>query len=131
MRRTAQPSTTEKKIETKADLTISSGLGLILLHSQSNSNKDPRTMEVQGQGMRLLDDEEPEETWQIVYMSVVLFLMFAALLSDRLGPDSVMMTALTFCMAAGIVTVKEGMEGFSNEGVLTVMVSNADGVIFS
>jgi hypothetical protein len=89
-------------------------------------------MEVQGQGMRLLDEEEPKgETWQIVYMSVVLFFMFAALLSDRLGPDSVMMAALAFCMAAGIVTVKEGLEGFSNEGVLTVMVSNAHGVIFS
>jgi hypothetical protein len=58
-------------------------------------------------------------------MSVVLFFMFAFLVTDRLGPDSVMMTALAFCMAAGIVTIKEGLQGFSNEGVLTVMVSDA------
>lgn len=83
-------------------------------------------MEVQGQGMRLLVDKEPQgETWQIVYMSVVLFFMFAFLLTDRLGPDSVMMAALAFCLAAQIVTIKEGLAGFSNEGVLTVMVSNA------
>ena len=81
-------------------------------------------MEVQGQDMRLL--HEPKgETWQIVYMSVVLFFMFAFLITDRLAPDSVMMTALAFCMAAEIVTIKEGLQGFSNEGVLTVMVSDA------
>lgn len=89
-------------------------------------------MELQGKGMRLLDEDKdpPVETWKTVYMSIVLFFMFAFLITDRLGPDTVMMTALTFSMAAGIVTVKEGLQGFSNEGVLTVMVSNAQGVIF-
>jgi hypothetical protein len=83
-------------------------------------------METQGQDVRRLDDEEPTgETWEVVYMSVVLFVMFAFLIADRLGPDTVMMTALAFCMAAEIVTVKEGLQGFSNEGVLTVMVSDA------
>ena len=33
-----------------------------------------------------------------------------------------MLAALTACMAANIVTVAEGISGFSNEGVLTVVV---------
>jgi hypothetical protein len=63
-------------------------------------------------------------------MSIILFFMFAALLSDHLGPDSAMMMALAFYMAAKIVTIKEGLAGFANEGVFTVMVSNAQDVIF-
>lgn len=35
-----------------------------------------------------------------------------------------MLAALTACMAANIITVSEGLTGFSNEGVLTVVVSN-------
>ena len=34
-----------------------------------------------------------------------------------------MLAALTACMAAEIITVDEGVSGFSNEGVLTVVVS--------
>ena len=33
-----------------------------------------------------------------------------------------MLSALTLCMAANIVTIAEGVSGFSNEGVLTVLV---------
>jgi di/tricarboxylate transporter len=62
------------------------------------------------------------ETWQIVYMCIVLLYMFVALLSDRVGADAVMITALTLCMAAEIVTIDEGLAGFANEGLLTVMV---------
>ncbi|KAL7547487.1 hypothetical protein ACHAWF_010781 [Thalassiosira exigua] len=62
------------------------------------------------------------ETWEMVYVGVVLLLMFAALLSDRIGADLVMLAALTMCMAANIITVSEGLSGFSNEGVLTVLV---------
>ena len=32
-----------------------------------------------------------------------------------------MLVSLTLCMAAGIITVDEGLEGFSNEGLLSVM----------
>ena len=62
------------------------------------------------------------ETWEIVYTCVVLVAMFATLLSDRLGADSVMLTALTFFLAAKVITIKEGLVGFANEGLLTVMV---------
>lgn len=83
-------------------------------------------MQVQEQRMRVLDEEEPKgETRQIFYTSVVLFVIFAFLVTDRLGPDSVMAMALALCMVAGIIAIKERLQGFSNEGVLTVMVSDA------
>jgi hypothetical protein len=77
---------------------------------------------------RFLQSEEEEasdtggETWEVVYTSFVLVWMFIALLSDRLGADSVMLVALTAFMAAEIVTIEEGLVGFSNEGLLTVLV---------
>ena len=65
---------------------------------------------------------EPVKTWEIVYMCLVLLFMFIALISDRVGADMVMLTALTLCMAAQIVSVEEGIAGFANEGLLTVIV---------
>ncbi len=53
-----------------------------------------------------------------------MILMFAALITDRVAPDHVFVTALAFCMVTGIVDMKEGLKGFANEGVLTVMVRN-------
>lgn len=92
-------------------------------------------MELQGICMRLFaeDEDDPHgETRELVYVSLVLFfVMFATRRSDRLGPGSVMMMALTLCMAAGTFTIKGGLERFSNEGVLPVMVSNARGVALS
>jgi len=73
---------------------------------------------------RRLQEEEASsgELWQIIYMSFVLLYMLAALLSDRVGSDAVMLVALTLSMAAGIITIDEGLEGFANEGLLSVMV---------
>lgn len=73
---------------------------------------------------RRLEEEENDDgqTWEVVYVCFVLLYMFIALLSDRVGADAVMLTALTLCMAAGIISVSEGLEGFSNEGLVTVMV---------
>jgi len=76
---------------------------------------------------RRLQEEEEEtategEIWEMVYVGVVLIFMFATLLSDKVGADLVMLSALTACMAGNIVTVAEGVSGFSNEGVLTVLV---------
>jgi hypothetical protein len=61
------------------------------------------------------------ELWEILYTCGVLLFMFVALVSDRIGADSVMMIALTLFMASGIISVPEGVVGFSNEGVLSVM----------
>ena len=60
--------------------------------------------------------------WQIVYVSFVLAIMFIALISDRVGADMVMVSALTLLMASEIISIKEGLAGFANEGLLTVLV---------
>jgi hypothetical protein len=76
--------------------------------------------------MRLLlqDEEEvPPPKWQLIFMSILMVIMFAFLIADRVAPDHVFVTALAFCMGSGIVDSKEGLKGFANEGVLTVMVS--------
>lgn len=77
-------------------------------------------MDSQKEGMRLLANEP--ETWETILMSVILFFMFVGLISDRVAPDHVFMTALALCMVTGIITISQGLAGFSNEGVLTVMV---------
>jgi hypothetical protein len=65
--------------------------------------------------------EEDGALWEVLFTCAILLLSFIALITDRVGADMVMITALTLFMASGIVTIKEGLEGFSNEGVLTVM----------
>ncbi len=70
------------------------------------------------------DDEEAKkdpELWEMIFTTVVLVIMFVVLISDRVGADSVMLMALTAFMAAEIVSLEEGLEGFSNEGLLTVL----------
>ena len=75
---------------------------------------------------RLQDESSSTEvvgsTWEMIYVGFVLIAMFAALLSDKIGADMVMLAALTMCMVANIISVTEGVSGFSNEGVLTVLV---------
>ena len=78
---------------------------------------------------RLLDEDADGEIseenevflWEVIYTCVVLLWMFVALLSDRVGADSVMLVALTAFMAAQIISVEEGLAGFANEGLLTVL----------
>ena len=81
-------------------------------------------MDFLGRGMRLLADEDdpPPERWELIFMSFVMFFLFAALITDRVAPDHVFVIAVSFCMVTGIVTIEEGLQGFANEGVLTVMV---------
>jgi len=62
------------------------------------------------------------ELWEILVVSITLFFMFAVLLSDRIGADWVMIAGLTIFMACQIITISEGLSGFSNEGILTVLV---------
>jgi len=77
-----------------------------------------------GSGMRLLAEDEvaPPERWELIFMSFLMVFMFAALITDRVAPDHVFVIAVAFCMVTGIITIKEGLQGFANEGVLTVMV---------
>ena len=63
------------------------------------------------------------QLWQMIYVGVVLLVMFAALITDKIGSDMVMLAALTACMAGQIISIEEGVAGFANPAVLTVMVS--------
>ena len=69
----------------------------------------------------IAEDESLGELWEVIYMSVVLFLTFGALISDKIGADLVMISALTLCLASGIISMEERTAGFSNEGLLTVL----------
>lgn len=75
------------------------------------------TMLTEGQ-----ENESKGSLWQIIYTSFVLLIMFVALISDRVGADMVMMTALTLLLASNIISIKEALVGFANEGLLTVLV---------
>ena len=73
----------------------------------------------------LLPDEvvvrDPAPTWQVVYTVVVLVGMFTVLVTDRVATDCVMLTALTAFYIAGIIGISEALEGFSSQGLLTVL----------
>ena len=58
--------------------------------------------------------------WEGWFTVVVVVGAFVCLLWDVVQPDHVMVGALTILMAAGVVSVEEGLAGFSNEGLLTV-----------
>jgi hypothetical protein len=47
--------------------------------------------------------------------------MLLILSFDKVGPDWVMACALVIFMVTQIITVKEALEGFANEGIMTVM----------
>ena len=75
---------------------------------------------------RWLEEEQTEDDqsivlWEIIYTCFVLVGMFVALISDRFGADSVLLTALTALMVARIISVEEGLDGFANEGLMTVL----------
>ncbi|MDX9741451.1 MAG: SLC13 family permease [Gammaproteobacteria bacterium] len=59
------------------------------------------------------------EAWFTV---IVVGLCLAALISNRVGPDTVMMGGLSLLLVTGIVTPAQGLAGFANEGMITVGV---------
>ncbi len=88
-----------------------------MLQSLESTNSTINTKEEQNQSQNA-----DGETWQIIYVSLVLLYMFAALISDKVGADMVMVSALTLLMASKIISVQEGLAGFANEGLLSVLV---------
>jgi len=60
--------------------------------------------------------------WQAPFTGVVLILMFAVLLTDRVGTDAVMASVATIFVATNIITLEEGVAGFSNLGLISVMI---------
>ena len=75
---------------------------------------------------RLLEEENDDSAdtilWEVIYTVIVLLFMLVALLSDKIGADHIMLTSLTLYMVSGIISAEEGLEGFANEGVATVMI---------
>jgi hypothetical protein len=97
------------------------------IHPQSIDAQKQVVTDVMDLLRRLAEEEEvPPPKWQLPFMSVLMILMFAALITDRIAPDHTFVIALAFCIVSGIVDMKEGLGGFANEGVLTVMVRNVN-----
>ena len=71
---------------------------------------------------RQLGEESDPKLWETIYAIVVLIATFGVLITDRVGTDSVMLTALTAFYLAGIITIKEALQGFSSQGLLTILV---------
>ena len=69
----------------------------------------------------LQDEDVAPPLWQTVVVAVTLVIMFGTMMFDKIGPDWVMTAGLVLFMACEIVSIKDGLVGFSNEGVLTVM----------
>ena len=59
-------------------------------------------------------------TWTAGYTLAVIVGMMAALATNRIGADLVMLGALGLLLVAGIVEPGQAFVGFSNEGLLTV-----------
>jgi di/tricarboxylate transporter len=72
---------------------------------------------------RILQKEEKKvpPVWHAYVVSITLVIMFGFMMSDYIGPDWVMTAGVVLFMACEIVTVKEGVAGFSSAGILTVM----------
>jgi di/tricarboxylate transporter len=64
----------------------------------------------------------PPGQWEWIFTVIVLFIMFAVLIQDRVGTDSVMLTALTAFYISGVIDVEEALKGFNSQGLLTVLV---------
>ena len=90
--------------------------------AMNSTTRTTRVLQNIVEGDETLTMESVGSTWQIIYVSLVLTFMFVALISDRIGADMVMVAALTLLMASEIISIKEALAGFANEGLLTVLV---------
>ncbi|KAI2503098.1 divalent anion Na symporter [Fragilaria crotonensis] len=88
------------------------GSGSALLYQQYSEDY--------GHDSRQLESEAP--VWEAVVVSIAIFVMLVVICTDYIGPDWVMVATNTLFMATGIISVKEGLEGFSNNSILTIMV---------
>ncbi|GMV83920.1 MAG: SLC13 family permease [Planctomycetota bacterium] len=58
--------------------------------------------------------------WQAWTTIATLAVVFGGMIFTRIAPDLLMLGGLAALLALGIVTPKEGLSGFANEGMLTV-----------
>ena len=68
-------------------------------------------------------DDTPSWGWEAWYTTVCVVIAFVLMLFDYAKPDMALLGALALILATTkIITVAEGLEGFSNQGLLTVGV---------
>jgi Na+/H+ antiporter NhaD/arsenite permease-like protein len=70
----------------------------------------------------LADDDAPPAAWEPILTIIVLVIMFGVLVLDKVGTDSVMLTALMCFYISGIISIEETLKGFNSQGLLTVLV---------
>ncbi len=61
----------------------------------------------------------PFEAW---FTLIIIALCFALLASNRYSPDTILMGGLTLLLVSGVISSKEALMGFANEGMVTVGV---------
>ncbi len=59
-------------------------------------------------------------TLEVIIVLIVLAVMFAALIMDRMRPGMILFSAVVVFLCTGILSPKEMLEGFSNKGMITV-----------
>lgn len=68
------------------------------------------------------DDAAIIPPWEPIFTLLVITIMFIVLILDRIGTDSVMLTALSIFYLSGIINTQEALQGFNSQGLLTVLV---------
>jgi len=59
-------------------------------------------------------------SWEMIVVLIMIIIMLSALLFELARPDMVVFSVLTIFLISGILTPKEALIGFSNEGMLTI-----------
>ncbi|MEX0876901.1 MAG: SLC13 family permease, partial [Phycisphaerales bacterium] len=59
-------------------------------------------------------------SWEPILTGVLLVLMVGAMAMGRFSPDIIMMGVLVTLLVAGVLTPEEAVQGFANEGMITV-----------
>ena len=111
-------------------IAAASALGFCPCPSPNNQTIDADTASIMNDllpnlARRFLQDTEEEEqdpvTWEIVFVSVTIAIMFYFMIFDIIYPDWVMLGGMMIFTVTQIITIQEGLTGFSNEGILTVL----------
>jgi di/tricarboxylate transporter len=70
----------------------------------------------------LADDKKVEKVpWEIAVVTITIAIMFYFMISDKIYPDWVMLGGLMIFTITQIISIKECLAGFANEGILTVL----------
>lgn len=59
-------------------------------------------------------------TWEMVFVLVVVAAMMVGLIREIARPDMILFTALAVFLLSGVITPKQALQGFANQGMLTI-----------